>query len=233
MIGVNLEGLSYWTHELVFVDAFKMSSSWVSLYQDGYMLNSYWDNGLPISLRDDGYPASLLPGQIVGKLLLRNLHLHAPAGSYVALFDGDGTIDVQFDAKVTAVYRNRVEFTFRPTTVPGCTAAYCSDNGILLRITATNPANPVRNIRVIMPGFEHTYLTQPFHPVFLKNMEHYSVLRFMNWQATNNNNETNWVDRVLQSDDTQASRGVALEYMILLANTLGANPYFSIPHKSF
>ena len=29
---------------------------------------------------------------------------------------------------------------------------YCSDNGIAITIRRVNPANPLRNVRIIMPG---------------------------------------------------------------------------------
>jgi hypothetical protein len=50
---------------------------------------------MKINLRNDGYPAYLLPGQVVGKLMLRDVHRHAPSGRYICLFDGDGVLDLQ------------------------------------------------------------------------------------------------------------------------------------------
>jgi hypothetical protein len=94
---------------------------------------------MPINLRSDGYPAYLLPGQVLLKLMLRDLQRHAPAGRYVCLYDGDGVISFQFDAKVTLVGKGRVEFDFTPTWLDGCYAAYCSDNGIALVLQSTNP----------------------------------------------------------------------------------------------
>jgi hypothetical protein len=39
-------------------------------------------------------------GKLAHKLLLRNLQLHAMPGRWVCLYDGEGTLDLQFDAKV-------------------------------------------------------------------------------------------------------------------------------------
>lgn len=86
-------------------------------------------------------------------------------------------------------------------------------------------------IRIIMPGFEQTYAQLPFHPYYLKNIEHYSVLRFMGWQNINNNDlEINWVDRTSPGNATQTN--AALESMIALSNQIGASPWFCIPHKA-
>jgi len=230
LIGTNLGGIAYWTTEWCFVDVMKMSSDWVSLDQPGYFNRAgAWGNGMPINLRVDGYPAFLLPGQIVGKLMLRDVHLHAPSGQYVCLYDGDGEIDFQFDASVVLFGKGRVEFKFTPTEVPGCTLAYCSDNGIFLRLLKTNPANPVRNIRVIMPGFESTYQRFPFHPYFLKSLEHYSVIRFKDWQGVDNSKEKYWKNRTLPSFASQAGH-VSYEHIVDLSNQLGANPWISVPH---
>lgn len=98
--------------------------------------------------------------------MLRDVHKHAVvAGRYVCLFDGEGEIDFGFDAKVTSITKNRIEFDFSPTERVGCTDAYCGDNGILLRLVRTNPHNPVRNVRVLMPGTEHPRTRAVLRPV--------------------------------------------------------------------
>ncbi len=249
IIGTNLGGTAYYSPEIVFVDAFKMSSDWVSVWKDGWTLvNTYaWGNGQPIHLRqEDGYPAYLEPGQVLVKLMLRDIHKHSViqtveeggdgengrgSSRYVCLFDGEGEIDFGMDAKVTAIGKNRIEFYFKPTDIPGCTAAYCSDNGIYLRLLATNPENPVRNIRVIMPGFEHNYASQVFYPPFLDSIRRYSVVRFKDWQRVDGSTERHWAtDRSTPMYHSQAtSRGVALEHMIDLCNRLAINPWFSMP----
>ncbi|WP_445926099.1 hypothetical protein [Leptodesmis sp.] len=105
--------------------------------------------------------------------------------------------------------------------------------GVFLRILETNLDNPIRNIRFIMPGFEHTYQTQPFHPLFLDRLSKFNTLRFMDWGATNNSPLVNWADRTTINSATQTSnQGVALEYMIQLANTLKINPWFNIPAEA-
>jgi len=232
-VGTNLGGIAYWTTQWSFVDVMKMSSHWISLDYPGHLpeRETRWENGMEVHLRDDGYPAYLEPGQILGKLMLRDVQYHAPAGRYTCLFDGDGVIEFGFDAQTVAVGKNRLEFIFEPTWREGCTSSYCGDNGILLKLLDTNRSNPVRNIRVIMPGFEAVYDKVPFHPWFLQNIEPYSVLRFMDWQHTNANSGVSWEERTLPKHDSQArSGGVALEHMILLANTVGADPWFCMPH---
>ena len=82
-----------------------------------------------------------------------------------------------------------------------------------------------------MPGFEYVHELNPFHPYYLKNIENYKVLRFMDMGHTNNNLQMNWTNRVLPTTDTQ-TRGVAIEHLIDLANIVGADPWFNIPHMA-
>ena len=120
--------------------------------------------------------------------MMRNVQLHAMPGRYVALYDGDGTISFAFDAKVASVSKGRVEFKFVPTANMACHAtgaAYCGDNGIHLRLMSTNPQNPLRNLRIIMPGFEAIAERQVFHPWFLKSLERYSVSGLLCWSCRN------------------------------------------------
>jgi hypothetical protein len=126
----------------------------------------------------DGYPAFLPVNKIAHKLMIRNVRLHAMPGRYVALYDGDGSITFDFDSKVASVAKGRVEFDFTPTADLACAetgAAYCGDNGLHLRVTSSNPQNPVRNIRILPPGFEGVADRQVFHPWFLKSLERFSV----------------------------------------------------------
>lgn len=57
--------------------------------------------------------------------------LYVRTHRYVALWDGDGVVDVRFDATVSAVGKNRLEFDYTPTANMDCWAtgaAYCGDN---------------------------------------------------------------------------------------------------------
>jgi hypothetical protein len=150
-----------------------------------------------------------------------NINGHYPGGTYTCLYDGVGDLRFEWDAAEISRTPGRILLNVTP-----------SNSGIHIKIVATDSTNQIRNIRVIMPGFENTYLSQPFNPVFLKRLEKFNVIRFMDWGNTNNSPVQNWNDRAMPSFVSQAyPQGVALEYMITLANTLHANPWFCIPHQ--
>ena len=220
-LGANLTAVSDCTREWPFVDIFKLARPWIS-QQPG----AAWGQGGPLNLTPEGWVASLAPGQYAETVIFDNALDDAaadfPTGNYTLFYDGSGTI--QFDLNTaTIVSQSPGQMV---VNVPA------GQIGIFLKLTQTDPNNPLRNIRFIMPGFESTYQTQPFHPTFLANLQNVKALRFMEWELTNNSPVQAWTDRPLPTDYTFSWRGVPLETMIQLANTLGVNPWFNIPHAA-
>ncbi len=215
-LGVNLGWWTYFTPECTFVDALKGASDWIPQLHSG----GAWNTGEAIAKNADGYPASLAPGRAAAALMLREFPQGYPAGRYVCLWDGDGDLELTLDARVVRRVGNRVEADVVPTSA-----------GVLLRILRTNPTNPVRNVRVLMPGHEATYATHPFHTRMLANWRGFGVLRFMDWARTNDSTQVRWSDRATPSYYSQATgRGVAFEHMLDLCNELDADPWLCLPH---
>jgi hypothetical protein len=214
-VGTNLAGIAYWSTEFPFVDLMKTGSGWDPRDSSGGSTGAF------PGLTSDGYPASLKPGQrAVAAVAWMNTHY--PSGRYVVLWDGDGTIG--FDASPATVAEtgtNRI-------------AVDVVENGSALwvAIVKTNPKNPVRNLRFLMPGSEPTHATRPFNPEFLARTAAFSNLRFMDWGQTNGSPVVQWTDRARVADLQYGARGVPIERMIDLANTLQVDPWFCIPHRA-
>ena len=214
-LAINLGGIADWSTELVFVDAFKQSRTWISQAE-----GKPWGKGPALDMTADGWVRRLKPGQRAETILL-NVGTHKPAGQYVCLYEGKGRIEFRIDARVTHRAPGRIVLDVRPA------------NAIFLSITETDPADPVRNIRVIMPGFEKTCHAQPFHPALLKRWAKFRAVRFMDWQRTNGSPVVTWSDRSTPRRATQSGpKGVAVEYMVQLANAMGADPWFCMPHQA-
>jgi hypothetical protein len=219
-LGTNLTQVTDYSREWTFVDAFKSARPWISQQQ-----GAPWGQGPPLQLDANGWITSLQPGQYAETIMFDNAlddHADYPVGQYTLLYDGSGTLS--FDLQSATIV----------SQTPGRMVVNVPAglNGIFLIESATNPANPIRNIRFILPGFESTYKTQPFHPLFLQRLQNYKVLRFMEWMMTNGSTVQNWSDRATPSDYTYGWRGVPLEVMIQLANTLHAAPWFNIPAQA-
>jgi hypothetical protein len=239
-VGTNLAAQRDWSQEWAFVDAFRVSRPWIS----GAGLNGTFDDGRAVATDADGWVSSLAAGQVARTLLLWDLDGHYPAGSYVVLYEGEGTLAYQGAASKTSGTPGRDVLQVTPAS-----------GGIVLNITATNAANPLRNIRVLMPGgiceadpftyapgstacgagayrsFETHYASIVFHPKFLERLRAYRVLRFMDWGDTNDSSQSAWAERPKPGDARWSmGKGVPVEVMADLANRLGADAWFTLPH---
>ena len=217
-VGINLSNIAFYTPEVVFVDVFKQSQPWSS-----QLPGKPYGQGGPLSIDARGWIEKLNGnGHYAETLMFVDLDGHYFAGDYVCIFDGEGTIEFAQAAAVIERKPGRLVVKVTPKNGP-----------ISLRLTKSDPKNPVRNIRLLLPGFEKTYQEQPFHPDFLKRWDGFQVIRFMDWGMTNNSKVSKWAERSTPEQATQGTeKGVALEHQIQLANALKADPWFCIPHKA-
>jgi hypothetical protein len=215
-LGINLAEVTYYTREWVFADAMKRARPWLPTRSGG---SNPWDSGETLELNAQGWPI-LRNGQAAHTITLNDMDGAYPAGRYVCTYDGDGEVVLDFDARVVRRSSNRLEVDVTP-----------SSSGIYLRIDKSDPTNPVRNVRLWLPGLESA--DSAFHPFYLSRLQPFSVLRFMDWARVNGSSASNWSDRPTDDYYTQATgKGVAIELMIDLCNELGADPWFSMPHRA-
>ena len=213
-LGMNLNGPADWNSELPFVDAFRLSRPWISQKQ-----GASWGQGPELALDEHGWVRRLEPDCWAETPLLTIAGGHYPGGRYTVLYDGRGKLDFWGAASVVSREPGRMVLEVDP-----------SRDGFFLRLLETDPADYVRNIRVIMPGFEEAYREHPFHPVFLERWRGVACLRFMDWMQTNGSEIRTWSDRPKPEDATFSARGVAPEVMIDLCNRLKADAWFCMPH---
>ncbi len=220
-IGTNLVAVSYYSPQWPFVDAMKVSR----VSSKGFPWDLVAGDQPTPALDPQGYPIGLGSAQSVSTLMLRGVGEHFPAGEYVVLFEGEGRVELSWDGG-RARHEHDGEGTARFTA-----DVTPSDNGLILKITRSNARNHVRDLRVIMPGFEATYAAQPFHPLFLERLAPYAVLRFMDWGQTNRSPITSWSERKLPDYRSQhGQNGVAYELMADLCNRTGKHPWVCVPH---
>lgn len=240
-LGANLNGLNDWSPEWSFIDAFKMSREWMS------STDATWDDGRQLAVDADGWVKSLQAGQYARTLVFWDLPDMYPAGDYIVLYDGQGVLEYSFAA---------TKDTARSAAHRDVLRVDPSQGGFCIMIRQTNPADYIRNIRVIMPGgmspsdpytwyksaaecptgdyqsFEQCYQSAVFHPVFMKSLRKYRAVRFMDWMRTNGSPLRNWSDRAKPSNARYTTeKGAPLEVMISLCNKLQADGWFCLPHQ--
>jgi hypothetical protein len=213
-LGTNLSGPADWSTELPFVDVFRMARPWISQKK-----GQPWGKGPALELDQHGWVKKLEADCFAETPLCTIQGGHYPSGEYTVLYEGDGKIEVAHAASVTASEPGKLKIKVD-----------ASKGGFFLKIAATNPDNYVRNIRVIMPGFEATYKENPFRPDFLKLWEGMACLRYMDWMHTNGSKIAKWSERPTPQSASFSEKGVALEVMIDLSNRLKADPWFCMPH---
>ncbi|MGL5889359.1 MAG: hypothetical protein ACRC3B_05705, partial [Bacteroidia bacterium] len=242
-IGTNLSGLSDYMSEMPLVDVMHHSRVWFT-YDSGNP-NSAWDTeaGDSVLLRPDGYPTyspQTIPGHTFAQGIMTGWGdiQGWPSGTYTCLFDGTGQLQIFLSVQnVVQTGPNRITFDIS-NPQPGDVVA--------LRITQSDINDPVHNIRVLMPGTEFTYQTQPFNQLWLQRIQPFGTLRFMDWGQTNGwgcdlpwpgcANDTQqypWNYRAQTSYYTWAnSKGVPYEIMIRLCNLTQKDMWVCIPHSA-
>ncbi|HKB02370.1 MAG TPA: hypothetical protein VKD90_09125 [Gemmataceae bacterium] len=216
-LGMNLAGVADWSSEIVFVDAFKASRPWISQKE-----GAEFGQGGDLAQDARGWITRLNDRQFGEALIYMDIGNHYPGGKYICLFDGNGELEFSNAAQGKPAGKGRYAVDVDPAR-----------GFIALRVRKTDPKSPIKNIRLVKAEHEKTQQTQPFSPDLLKRYKGFQVIRFMDWQRTNNSKIEKWDQRALPTDATQASeKGVALEYCVQLANTLDADPWLCIPHKA-
>lgn len=239
-MGTNLSGITDWSVEVPFVDVMHQSRPWYTRDSIGtwtFKTLALDVNGYPTHSPQNISDASQYPGTIWANIQAW------PGGKWVCLYDGSGIINFSGNcSNVTkASGRNKITFDIS-NPVQGSFLA--------MEIVKSDKANPIRNIRVIMPGHEFTYQTQPFNPRFLNHVKNFSTLRFMDWGATNNwgciEGDGNcvrdttvihsWSERAkvnacTWSDFGRVLKGVPYEVMINLCNTIQKDMWVCVPHN--
>lgn len=232
-IGINVNKLSPYSSNELLLDKFKTGSGWIPQKQ------GTWDTGertrIPVDAngwvtRLDGIGNDGMPVTFTSVMVLLNRELTTPyykSGTYVILYDGEGNINCSFDCVVTQRQPGRI---LANVPTPGM-------NGIGVSITSTNPANYVRNIRVVHIDDEQALNQgQIFNRLWLQKMEKFQVLRPMDllginclWSAPCNP-IVNFNQRPKITDAFWGTnKGIPLEALMVLVNDTKADLWFNVP----
>ncbi|WP_156968144.1 hypothetical protein [Desulfobacter vibrioformis] len=249
-MGINLAGIRYWSTELVFKDLFKHAQPWASQEK-----GKPYGKGPPLALTPQGWIRWLQPGQSADTLVCRGSGRY-PAGRYLLRYQGNGEITIKYDAQLSTSRHGAVSHppamdlidllsgtgqtnlrdqkkasaSEKITEIP-FSVVHPSSRGLGLVVTRVDDIDPLHHIEILPEAFREDHYTQPFQPEFISRWARFKVIRFMDWMETNNSKISRWAERPTVGMQTQgSSRGVALSYMITLANTLHADPWFCMPH---
>jgi hypothetical protein len=230
-LGINLGNISYFATEQPFINSFATSERWIT------HSNSTWDTNEEqyLNLDESGWPITLSTVNEPTKQQFNSLGVvfllgmpdtangRYPAGRYVVLYEGQGKLVYGYDATLVSRSPGRDVINVIP-----------SDNGIDLRIVATDPShngNYLRNIRVVVAANEAAANTgQIFNPAFVELIRNFRALRFMDWFRTNGSSLSSWADRPMPTNAFfGTSKGVPIEIAVQLANAVSADAWMNVP----
>lgn len=214
-IGINLHGVYYWAPTLPFVDVFKQAGEWIP-QREG---SPTWNTGERLDLDENSWVRTLSPGQQAASVVMTGGKY--PAGRYSVSYDGRGELFFGLDANIVSKRSNDLVVEVKPK------------NSVILKVMKTDPTDPIRNIRMTLPGFGSEDRASIFNPVYLNYLRGFKVIRFMDWANANRSDVIQWEDRTRTSHASHDRKaGVALEYMLQMAEELGADPWLTVPHAA-
>lgn len=229
-VGQNLDSITDYTSSPAFVNSMKFARPWMTRNAD----STGWDTGhgdysdlgqypnpnSKIPKRADGYP-SYVPFAANG--VNQWVHPMVPIfenGSHRILIQGSGLVLVNGPGIGTQEHTlsGSKDFTVTISGANNLSAFDTSGLGVrnepsyfYMVIKQSSSGDSIRNIRIMRPG-QHNASKDALDPALLANLQPYSVIRFMDWQRTNNNTgRTTWnVPENSKDDYTQAATADSL-----------------------
>ncbi|MCC1491161.1 calcium-binding protein [Cognatishimia sp. F0-27] len=224
-LAMGLNGISDWSTQHPFLDLMKSSRAWVGHVGDTWGAVSAEELRSAGHVNPQGWPVSMPDGvRALEAVLLTDQAPEAEhlRGRYVLRYEGEGPIRLEGRAKRVRYEPGRITFDYEPG--PGLVA---------ISLPEIPSDNPIRNISIVksehLPLYEAGAL---FNPLWIETVQDMRALRFMDWMMTNGSVVRNWQDRPRMEDATWTVWGVPLEVMVRLANRIGADPWFTMPHQA-
>lgn len=226
-LAINLEGLADWNCAIPYTDLFKTSRKWIPQLVG---TTNPWDTGAAVNVDQDGWVTHLAPGEAVMTIMVTDQNGNIPTGRYVCLYEGDG--GVNGSAFVISGIGTKVPNSHTPGRFEIDVGT--NGNAIYLKIEAINPQDYIRNIRVVMPGFEESHATtEIYYPGFVDSLESFKILRFMHWGKTDVTSQRVWNDRPRSTYCRYTTTlGAPLEAMIDLCNATMKDMWYCLPHEA-
>lgn len=214
LIGANLDGNFDWGTSHIWTDAAKDFRQWGQV-------GAPWNPNPSLTFTADDYP--LQDADTVSYLT------DYPNGVYKLTWTGAGSVTAYGMATISNIVKTAsggsADVTVKHDNPDGT-------GGVMeLGIRGNVASNPVRNIHLWEPGYGPGTINagQIFNQDFLRRVEPFSSLRFMDWGGTNNSPVVNWSDRSQPTAMIQTLKGVDWEDIIALGNATKRDIWINIP----
>ena len=227
VLALNLNAVADWSPQMPFLDLMKMSRPWIGHEPGAWGGVDHAELEARGLLDANGWPTEV-PTDLdrIGTIFAwggQPLAEQSRAGVYVLGYKGEGEIELGQDARVLAETPGRIVFEN-------------TGGAFTLDISATDPhgtANHIRDITIVPQQYQAFHEAGAvFNPDWLALVADARQIRFMDWMETNGSTQSDWADRPEVGDASWTADGVPVEVMVRLANQIGADPWFTLPHQA-
>ncbi|GAA4221605.1 hypothetical protein GGQ68_000116 [Sagittula marina] len=222
-LGFGLNGVSDWSTQHPFVNIMKSARGWVGHTADQWGAISTEELRAGGYLDAFDYPVGVPPEAVALEAVLltdQNEDQDWLRGDYVLTYEGSGKIELTGRAKRVRYEDGRITFRYEP-----------GEGLVALRIEEVPKDDPIRNIAIVKEEFLPLHEAGAlFNPLFLDRIQDVRSVRFMDWMLTNGSPVMAWEDRPVMESINWLDWGVPAEVMVRLANVIGADPWFNMPH---
>jgi hypothetical protein len=212
---------------LQFIDLMKMMRPWIG-HKDRHGWGGMNENDLREGgyLDADGWVKSIPDGfDRVGTIWTWSDFSESTgtdhAGRYVIRYNGSGELGLRGGARLVSSRHGHIIFENLDAST------------FILDIIETDPEKTgdyIRDITIIAE--KHVDLFHAggvFNPDWIELVQDARGIRFMDWMYTNGSKMVSW-NEMPSVNGPFSGRGIPIEYMVRLANELGADPWFTMPH---
>ncbi len=243
-MALGLASFPYWSTNFPFLNLAKQGTAGVMEYIGSSGLPNINYSGMRAAgyLDAAGWPLTLPAGYQWLSLVsvdaniregaVDNGFIPSLAGRYRLRYQGKGELQLLTNGTLLSEGQNEIRFEL---------SGHDTFLGYVIRSTdPDNEGDYIRNVEIVKDDYWELYSAgQIFNPEWLDLIKDMRVLRFMDWQMTNNSLQVNWSDRPTPNDNTYSVTidagdnprvGVPIEVIVELCNQTGADCWFNIPH---
>ncbi|WP_194269409.1 Ig-like domain-containing protein [Tritonibacter litoralis] len=219
---VGLTGTADYSSQLPFLDIFKSSRpvkahapgefgtyDYAELREEGYLD----DNGWPTEIPEDAPTIGFIFSDTIGR-----------EGTYVLRYEGEGEIDLRFDANIISQKDGEIVFEHGSGSFE-----------VLLRSTDPNDTGDyIKNISIVKEEYVDLYdAGATFNPDALDVLADFREFRTMAWQRTIESPIETLDDLPSLEESSWATEyGVPIEALVQLSNEAGTDLWITIPTKA-
>lgn len=223
-VAIGLDGVSDWSISQPFINVLKTAREFEARSQTTWVTQSNSALKSGGHLDQFGNPIRIPSGSNrVGTVLLTELNSLDTThnGRYRLTYTGEGNISlsgVQNIARGTGW----IEFDFTANNT----------NLVLLDITSINASSPIKLVSCVLDRNREAYEAgEIFRPEWLELIKDFKLLRFMDWQVTNNSTKTSW-NTATKAGNVTYTNSTPVEVMVELCNKLEVDGWFCLPHQA-